>query len=170
MSAKIRNERELRAARLRGQILPILATLAASCLVLLPFIAVTPAMPPFGFMMLIAWRLLRPELWPMWIGLPLGLFDDLVSGQPIGSAMMLWTLALVAIDVIDQRLVWRDYWQDWLIAAGLTIAVLLGGLVTANMAGGEGHVLLIVPQIVISILIYPAVARVCALLDRWRLS
>ena len=170
MSAKIRNERELRAARLRGQILPLLSTLAASCLVLLPFIAVTPAMPPFGFIMLIAWRLLRPELWPVWIGLPLGLFDDLVSGQPIGSAMMLWTLALLVIDGINQRLVWRDYWQDWLIAAGLIIAILLGGLATANGAGGEGHIVLIVPQMIISVLAYPVVARLCALLDRWRLS
>ena len=170
MTQRIRSEAELRAARMRGQILPIVTTLAGSCLVLAPYVATIPMLPPFGFLMLIAWRLLRPELWPIWIGLPLGLFDDLMSGQPIGSAVMLWTLALLAIDVIDQRLVWRDYWQDWLIAAGLTIAMLLGGLVTANMAGGEGHVVLIVPQMIVSILIYPAVARVCALLDRWRLS
>ena len=50
--------------------------------------------------------------------LPLGLFDDLVSGQPLGSAMLLWTLCFLAIDVLEQRLVWRDFWQDWLIAVG----------------------------------------------------
>ena len=170
MTQRIRSEAELRAARMRGRILPILTTLAGSCLVLLPYVATAPTLPPFGFLMLIAWRLLRPELWPIWIGLPLGLFDDLMSGQPIGSAVMLWTLALLAIDVIDQRLVWRDYWQDWLIAAGLIIAILLGGLATANGAGGEGHIVLIVPQMIISVLAYPVVARLCALLDRWRLS
>ncbi|MBB5687482.1 rod shape-determining protein MreD [Sphingobium boeckii] len=170
MNPRIRSERELQAARMRGQILPVVTTLAGSLAVLLPFIAESPSLPPFGFMMLLSWRLLRPELWPVWIGLPLGLFDDLVSGQPIGSAMMLWTLALLVLDLIDQRLVWRDYWQDWLMAAALIIAVLLGGLITANGAGGEGHVLLIVPQILVSILIFPVVARVCALLDRWRLS
>jgi len=84
--------------------------------------------------------------------------------------MMLWTLALLVIDGINQRLVWRDYWQDWLIAAGLIIAILLGGLATANGAGGEGHIVLIVPQMIISVLAYPVVARLCALLDRWRLS
>lgn len=170
MNRRIRTERELRAARMRGQILPVISTMAGSCMVLLPFIAESPSMPPIGFMMLLSWRLLRPELWPVWIGLPLGLFDDLISGQPIGSAMMLWTLALLMIDIIDQRLIWRDYWQDWLIAAALIIAILSGGLLTANGAGGEGHFLLIVPQMLVSVLIFPVVARVCALLDRWRLS
>lgn len=170
MTRIMSSDREERIARLRGQVLPAISTIVGSITVLLPVIADAPVMPPFGFMMLLAWRLLRPELWPVWIGLPLGLTDDLVSGQPIGSAMLLWTLALLAIDLVDRRLVWRDYWQDWLIAALTIILYLIGGLLTANVTGGNGNVLLIVPQMVLSVLLFPAVARLCAHLDRWRLS
>lgn len=170
MNPRIRSDSEERIARLRGQVLPVFSTILGSATVVLPIIATTPVLPPFGLMMLLAWRLLRPELWPVWIGLPLGLVDDLFSGQPIGSAMLLWTLALLGIDIADRRMVWRDYWQDWLIAAAAIILCLIGGLVSANATGGHGTVLQIVPQMLVSVLIFPAVARFCALLDRWRLS
>ncbi|MCJ8157814.1 rod shape-determining protein MreD [Sphingomonas sp. LaA6.9] len=170
MSARIRSDGEERIARLRGTTLPAITTMLGSATVILPIIASTPLLPPFGLLMLLAWRLLRPELWPVWIGLPLGLIDDLFSGQPIGSAMLLWTLALLGIDLADRRMVWRDYWQDWLIAAAAIILCLIGGLVTANATGGNGTVQQIVPQMVLSVLIFPAVVRLCALLDRWRLS
>ncbi len=35
---------------------------------LLPIIAAGPVLPPFGFMMLLAWRMVRPGLLPLWIG------------------------------------------------------------------------------------------------------
>ncbi len=170
MSPRIRSDGEERIARLRGRTLPVISTMLGSATVILPIIATAPILPPFGLMMLLGWRLLRPELWPVWIGLPLGLVDDLFSGQPIGSAMLLWTIALLGIDLADRRMVWRDYWQDWLIAAAAIIFCLIGGLVTANATGGNGTVLQIMPQLALSILIFPVVARFCALLDRWRLS
>lgn len=163
-------ERDERNARIRGRILPILTTIFGSATVILPVIADSPILPPFGLLMLLAWRLLRPELWPVWIGIPLGLIDDLFSGQPIGSAVLLWTTSLLILDLVDTRLVWRDYWQDWLIAAGAIMFCLVGGILTANAVGGNGNILLIVPQLGLSILIYPMIARLCALLDRWRLS
>ena len=52
----------------------------------LPVIAPAPVLPPFGFMMLLAWRLLRPGLLPLWAGLPLGLFDDLYSAASRSAA------------------------------------------------------------------------------------
>lgn len=170
MSNAIRTDREERIARWRGQILPIISTIAGSAMVIAPMIADWPISPPFGLMMLLAWRLLRPELWPAWIGLPLGLIDDLFSGQPIGSAVFLWTAILIALDVIDRKLVWRDYLQDWLIAALAIILCISGGLVAANIDGGNGKLVQMAPQMILSILLFPAVARTCALLDRWRLS
>jgi rod shape-determining protein MreD len=43
--------------------------------------------------------------------------DDIFSGQPFGSAGLLWSLAMLTIEIIDSRAIWRDYIQDWLIAA-----------------------------------------------------
>ena len=49
---------------LRTVLVPILSTLAGSAMAILPIIATEPIIPPFGLMLLLAWRLLRPEMWP----------------------------------------------------------------------------------------------------------
>lgn len=170
MKRAIYSDREAATARLRGQILPTVSVLIGSALTLLPIIATSPVLPPFGFLMLLGWRLLRPELWPVWIGVPLGFADDLFSGQPIGSAVLLWTLVMLALEALDRRVLFRDLWQDWLTAALAIILVLSGGVWTANLAGGQGELKLIVPQVLISMMAFPFVARLCAALDRWRLA
>lgn len=124
---------------------------------------------PLGLLLLLAWRLLRPDLWRAWIGLPLGLFDDVMSGQPIGSAMFLWTVALMGIDAIEHRMVWRSYRQDWLIATLAIIFCIAGGLFFARITGGGNVTLfLVAPQMVWTILLFPFVVRQCARIDRWR--
>jgi rod shape-determining protein MreD len=162
-------DRSERAMRTRARLVPVLSTLAGSAVALAPFISVSPSLPPFGLLVLLAWRLLRPELWQAWVALPLGLADDLIGGAPLGSAMALWTLTFLALDTVDNRLVWRDYWVDWLVAAIAIIFCIGGAWLLARLTGGGGTVLAIVPQIAMSIFCFPAVARLCAKLDRWRL-
>ena len=67
-------------------------TLIASLLQALPLVVTTPLVPDFAFLTLLSWRLLRPEMWPAFHALPLGLFDDLVAGHPLGQSMALWTM------------------------------------------------------------------------------
>lgn len=156
--------------RIRGT--PIISVMLASLIPsVLPMIAQSPALPPLGLLMLLAWRLLRPEMWPVWIALPLGLFDDLATGHPLGTAMALWTLVLIAVEWVNLPLLWRDYVQDWLIAATAIIFVItmswLVMHILAESAGGPAT--LLTPQIAASVLLFPVVARLCAALDRWRL-
>ena len=113
--------------------------------------------------MLLGWRLTRTESLRVWAPLPLGLFDDLVSGQPLGSAMLFWTLCFFMIDLINQRVVYRDFWQDWLIAAGsIGFCLILGRLVTTPIYAHVDTVLLF--QFAISVLLFPLAARLCAML------
>ncbi len=143
---------------------PAISVLIASSLTLWPFIASFPVFPPFGLLVLLGWRLTRPESLRIWAPLPLGLFDDLVSGQPLGNAMLFWTLCFFMIDLIDQRVVYRDFWQDWLIAAGaIGFCLILGRLVAAPIGAHVDTVLML--QIVVSILLFPLAARICAMLD-----
>ncbi len=156
-------------SRFRLQGAPIISVMLGSIFTALPIIAQSPIMPPFGLLVLLSWRLLRPELWRAWIALPLGLFDDMSSGQPIGSAVFLWTMTLIAIDAIERRLLWRDYWQDWLIAGLAIIACTTGGVFFARITGGgEVRWMLVAPQMCWTILLFPFVARQCAWIDRWR--
>lgn len=116
---------------------PVITVMLGSSITVLPVIAQAPVMPPFGLLLLLSWRLLRPELWRVWIGVPLGLFDDIMSGQPIGSAMFLWTMMLIGIDAVEHRMVWRSYRQDWLIAAAAIIFCIAGGLFFARITAEE---------------------------------
>jgi rod shape-determining protein MreD len=150
--------------------IPILSVLLGSMMTTLPIIETQAILPPFGLMMLIAWRLLRPGFWPAWAGLPLGIFDDIFSGAPFGSAALLWSLAMIAAELIDARAVWRDHWQDWFIASLIIIAVLIGGWVIVGFTGNKPSVLTLMPQILLSLLFYPMVVRIAARLDQWRLA
>lgn len=148
---------------------PWLSIALLSLTPLLPIIASAPIVPPLAFMLLLAWRLMRPGLLPLWAGFPLGGIDDLFSGQPFGSGILLFSLTLIGIELLDARFPWRSFWQDWIIA----IAVIAAYLVIAALVSGA-HVdrtllLALVPQFGLSVLTFPVVARIVSVLDRLRL-
>lgn len=142
-----------------------LSVVLGSMTVLLPIVATVPFLPPFGLMMLLGWRLVRGDSMKVWMPVPLGFVDDVFSGQPLGSAMVLWTLAILMVDVLDTRLVWRDFWQDWLIASGAIGLVLIGGRLVATPFSAHVDTALLL-QIVVSAALFPLIARFCAWLDR----
>lgn len=149
---------------------PWLSIMLGSLLPMLFIATALPLVPPGGFLMLVAWRLVRPGLLPVWAGLPLGLFDDLFSGQPLGSAVLLWSSTMIAIELLDRRIPWRSFPQDW-IAAGLA---LLGYLLAAFLVSGATAttpaLVALGPQVLLSVLLFPAAARLVATLDRLRLT
>lgn len=150
-------------------IVPWLSLLASCLAPTLPFIASAPLMPPFGAMTLIAWRQLRPGLLPIWAGFPLGVFDDIWSGQPFGSAILLYSLILLTLELIDFRMPWRNFTMNWLIAALLLSAFVVAQLIVVNAAGGAAPLAITGPQLLVAILLFPLVARLVAALDRLRL-
>jgi len=170
MSRIIDDDRALRRLMWRARLVPIVSTMAGSLLALMPVVSDVPLLPSFGLLMLLSWRLLRPEHWPLWIGVPLGAFDDLIGGAPLGSAILLWTLCLLALDAVDSRLIWRDYWQEWLLAAASILFCGLAGLFIAHRTGGGGDLKTIVPQLTLGILLFPVTARIASRLDHWRLG
>ena len=150
--------------------IPIASVAIASMITALPIFTKEPLLPPLGLLMFLSWRLMRPGLLPVWSGVPFGLMDDVFSGQPFGSAGLLWSLAMLFIEIIDTRAIWRDHLQDWVIAAILIAAVLMGGLWIAGMAHAAPDPAVLIPQIILSILLYPLAVRICARLDSWRLA
>lgn len=131
---------------------------------------VMPLIPPIGFLMFLGWRIMRPGLLPLWAGVPLGAFDDLFSGQPLGSAILLWSVAMIALELIETRFPWRGFWQDWFTAGlGVTLYILVAMLVSGSKPTLEMTVAT-TPQILVAILLYPFLARLIAGFDRFRLS
>jgi rod shape-determining protein MreD len=154
---------------LRLRVVPAAAVLAGSALALLPAVVTVPMWPPFGLLAALAWRLRRPELWPAWAALPLGLADDLLGGNALGSAAVLWTCAFLALDAADHRLLARDHWDDWQLAILALLFCAVGQWAFAWFTGGGGPLWVLAPQMALSVLLFPLVARLCAALDRWRL-
>lgn len=154
----------------RRRNVPLLTTLAAILLALLPVVAQSPLVPDLGFLVLLTWRLLRPEIWKPHVALGLGLVSDLVSGNPIGQAMLLWTAIFLVLDFLDARLGFRDYLMDWLLASAALIFQSVGAWYIALLMGSEIRLAVLGPQIALGVVAYPIVARLVLALDRWRLA
>ncbi len=149
--------------------IPWLSIIIGSLTPMMPIIAPAPIVPPMGFLLLLSWRMLRPGLLPMWAGLPLGLFDDMLSGQPLGCGILLFSLTLIALDLLELRFPWRGFWQNWLIAgafmtAYLALAALFSG---APVAGGQ--LVVLAPQLLLSLALFPLLMALVGMLDRLRL-
>lgn len=150
--------------------LPWLSILAGSLFPVFFIASALPLLPPTGFMLFVAWRLVRPGLLPVWAGAPLGLFDDLFSGQPLGSGILLWSLTMLAIDLLDRRFPWRSFAQDWIASSLVLLAYILAAFALSGASPTTFALVALGPQALLSVLLFPAAARLVAALDRLRLT
>src|SRR5919107_5815674 len=116
---------------------PATTVVIASLLASLPIVTTSGWYPNFGFLVLISWRLLRADPWPPWWAAPLGFVNDLFTGYPLGFSVALWSATMLALDLIDRRTMWRDYWIEWVLATVL-IAIDQGLQWRVAAAGGGG--------------------------------
>lgn len=155
-------------SQFRIKVVPALTVVAGSMVTALPIITEYPILPPMGLLVMLAWRLIRPGFWPVWAAFPLGLVDDIFSGQPFGSAAFLWSVVFIAVETMDRRSTGRDYWQDWLIASLSIVFVLICGMLVIDFQSNLLRLEILVPQILLSVLLYPFVARLVGAIDQWR--
>ena len=149
---------------------PAATVILASFLAALPIISTSGWYPDFGFLVFISWRLLRADPWPAWWAAPLGFVNDLFTGYPIGFSIALWSATMLALDLIDRRTMWRDYWVEWVLA---TVLIVLNEWLqweVARVAGAAPPFVQMVPALVISICIFPAIAWIVSRVDAWRLG
>ncbi|HEV7659531.1 MAG TPA: rod shape-determining protein MreD [Allosphingosinicella sp.] len=170
MSKIAGSETEVTIRDLRRRFVPLVSTVAAMLMSLLPIVTNALWIPNIGFLILITWRLMRPEIWPAQVALGFGIAADLISGAPLGQSMLLWTLIFLGMDYADRLLGVRDYWLDWLLAAAAIAFHSFGVWTIALLMGAKVSPLLMVPQLCLTILAYPLAARFILRLDRWRLA
>lgn len=154
----------------RAASVPYASIMLGSILPNLFVAAAAPLIPPLGFLMLIGWRIARPGFFPPWAGALLGAFDDLYSGQPFGSAVLLWSLAMLVLEFIEARFPWRGFWQDWAIAAVAGALYLASALLVSGGVPSVYMLFALIPQILLTMLAYPVIAQIVAWLDLFRLA
>lgn len=153
-----------------AEYVPAATVVVAILLSSLPIITDTGWFPDFGFLLLIAWRLFRSDVWPGWWAAPLGLLNDLAAGQPLGLSVSIWTLSMLALDLLDRRTIWRDYWIEWMLAGLLILLFESAQWQVAAWMGARVPFSFMVPAILISIAAFPVAAWFVARLDHWRLG
>lgn len=149
---------------------PWLTIMLGSLLPQLAIASAVPLIPPLGYLMLLSWRFVRPGLLPVWAGFPLGMFDDLFSGQPFGSAIFLWSATMIGLEILEARFPWRGFYQDWIVGGVAAIAYLT---ISALFSGGQISglmFLVLLPQIMLTVIVLPMLSRFTAGLDRFRLT
>jgi rod shape-determining protein MreD len=100
----------------------------------------------------------------------MGFANDLLTGAPIGLSVTMWSAAMLAMEWVDLRTQWRDYWVEWAIATLLIIADRWSDWQIAGLMGAPVPFLHVVPAIAISVLTFPIAAMIVSRLDRWRLG
>jgi rod shape-determining protein MreD len=153
-----------------AEFIPAASVVVAILLSALPIVAQTGWYPDFGFLMLIAWRLLRDDVWPSWWAAPLGLVNDLVTGSPVGLSVTVWTASMLALDLLDRRTIWRDYWIEWALASLLILFNEAAKWQVAAWMGATVPFSFMLPPILISIAAFPVAAWVVSRVDHWRLG
>lgn len=157
--------------RAGADLVPAATVIIGSLLSLLPIVSATGWWPDLGLLMLLGWRLLRADAWPAWWAAPLGFLNDVILGNPVGLSVALWAAVMVAMDILDRRTMWRDYWIEWAIAA---IFIALSEMAHWRIAGLMGAELpfnkAVGPAILVGVLCFPVAGFVAARLDRWRLG
>lgn len=126
----------------------------------LPFLAEQPVLPAFGFLAFVTWRLLAPELLPPWSAIGFGAFDDLVSGNPLGTAILLWTITALVLPWVERAFLFRTWRQDWMIMGTVAIAYHAALWLLSPLNGGSPvpPLALLVPA-ALSLLAVPVLAR-----------
>ena len=154
----------------RAVSVPYITIMLASMLPFLVLADVMPVLPPLGYLMFLGWRIMRPGLLPIWVGVPLGAFDDLFSGQPFGSAIVLWSVTMIVIELIESRFPWRGFIQDWFTASLGAFAYILLAMTVSGSSLTPAMIASAVPQMALAILLYPILAKVISRIDRFRLA
>ena len=171
MSRIAGSETEVVIGDLRRRYVPLSSTVFAMLLGLLPIVASSLWVPNLAFLTLLTWRLVRPEIWQAQAALGFGLLADLiVPGAPLGQSMLLWTVIFLGLDYADYLSGSRDYWLDWTLATAAILFHSAGVWYIALLMGAKVSILVMVPQLILSILAYPLMARIVLRLDRWRLA
>src|SRR3954463_8296018 len=153
-----------------AMLLPAASVVVASLLAALPIVSTSGWYPDFAYLVLISWRLLRADPWPAWWAAPLGLVNDLFTGNPVGFSIALWSATMLALDLIDRRTMWRDYWIEWgLAAVFLALNEWLQWRLAA-LVGARVPFSAMVPPLLLSICTFPLAAWLVARIDRWRLG
>ena len=77
---------------------------------------------------------------------------------------------MIALEAIEARFPWRGFWQDWFTAGLAIVLYLFAAMLLSGAPTTLAQIIAMLPQLLLSIMLYPIISRIVAGLDRFRLS
>ncbi|MFM7346006.1 MAG: rod shape-determining protein MreD [Tagaea sp.] len=145
------------------QALPLASTALVALLSVVPLPIPEYAVLAPNFVLICAfyWIVHRPDLFPAWGAFLVGLFDDTLSGAPLG--LNAFVLLLVHFTIVAQHKFFRGkaFWLIWasfaLVAAAAAVATAILIFVVAKIVVTPGAFF---AQMALTMAVYPALAAV----------
>ncbi len=109
----------------------------------------------------------RSDLVPSWTAFALGLLFDVLSGGPLGLSALVLLLVREAGSLLEEPLRGRPFLFAWAAFGIVALAAqMLGVLLATALAGALVALPNVVYQLILTIIIYPALALVLSVLAR----
>lgn len=151
------------------QALPLILTalIALLSVVPLPIPEYAVLAPNLVLICAFYWIVHRPDLFPEWGAFAIGLFDDALSGAPLG--LNAFVLLVVHATITGQHKFFRGkaFWLIWasfaVLSAAVAVATLLLVFIVMKVVAAPG---LFLAQLGLTIAIYPAAAALLGRIQR----
>lgn len=123
--------------------------------------------PSVALMSVYYWTVHRPDLFPAWGAFAVGLFDDVLSGSPLG--VNAFVLLLAHFSIVAQHKVFRGkaFWLVWaafgFVALGAQILTMVIGLL---LKGAFPDPLVTLAQLALTVSLYPVATAVLGRVQR----
>ena len=101
---------------------PGVTTLGLALAMTAPLLLPVPVMPQLALLGVFVWSAFQPGLMPPWLAFAIGLFADLLYGQPLGLDATLFTLTALFVRRFEARFGHHAHDFDWGMAGAVALA------------------------------------------------
>jgi rod shape-determining protein MreD len=147
-------------------LVPSITVIALLLVMTLPLQVPVPVFPHLGMLGIFVWATFQPGMMPPWAAFLLGVIADLLFAQPIGVNATLFAATAAFVRVFEARYGHHGVGFDWGLAS---LVITVFSVLTVQLMALAGQPVPLLPmawQIGTSIIAYPAVVYLCAVVQR----
>ena len=148
------------------RLVPFLFVLCAAFLMTMPVFASLPVLPHFALLAVYVWVVFQPWMMPAWLGLPIGMITDILTGMPLGANATLMPVMILSLTWAHERLGPRSYSMDWLMLFPVSLVYIFLLAKLLDFTGTPVSMIVSLVQICSTTLAYPALAWACVRVHR----
>ncbi len=147
-------------------LVPSLTVIGLMLAMTLPLLVPVPVFPQLAMLGIFVWATFQPGMMPPWAAFLLGVIADLMFAQPIGVNATLFAATAAFVRLFEARYGHHRHAFDWGVAS---LVITVFAVLTVQLMALAGQPVPLLPmlwQVGTSIIAYPAVVYLCAVVQR----